>query len=170
MGREEQMAPEDLMGLGPAGARGAAGKAQIVVQEGDVYTTTKRAPSIRGRQEMVLCQGDTHLSRITKHREVNQCVVNHTDTQLLNVTKRSTKIRNEVLLFQEGDRTTIRNSTVNRRSTTMIEVFNPITAYRKPKQVVARSVIVDVYSPVILQRITNITKVNRSIFIFSPGY
>ena len=52
----------------------------------------------------------------------------------------------------------------------MIEVFNPITAYRKPKQVVARSVIVDVYSPVILQRITNITKVNRSIFIFSPTY
>ena len=59
---------------------------------------------------------------------------------------------------------------MNRRSTTMIEVFNPITAYRKPKQVVARSVIVDVYSPVFLQRITNITKVNRSIFIFSPGY
>jgi hypothetical protein len=59
---------------------------------------------------------------------------------------------------------------VNRRSTTMIEVSNPITAYRKPKQVVARSVIVDVFSPVFLQRITNITKVNRNIFIFSPGY
>ena len=102
MGREEQMAPEDLMGLGPAGARGAAGKAQIVVQEGDVYTTTKRAPSIRGRQEMVLCQGDTHLSRITKHREVNQSVVNHTDIQLLNVTKRSSSKRNEVLLSRRA--------------------------------------------------------------------
>jgi hypothetical protein len=157
-------------GRGPMGQRGAAGKAQIVIQEGDVFTTTKSAPSIRGRQEMVLSQGDTHLSRITKHREVNQCVVNHTDTQLLNVTKRSSSKRNDVLLLQEGDRTTIRNSTVNRRSTTMIEVSNPITAYRKPKQVVARSVIVDVFSPVFLQRITNITKVNRNIFIFSPGY
>jgi hypothetical protein len=154
---------------GQRGARGAAGKAQIVVQEGDVYATTKSAPSIRGRQEMVLCQGDTHLSRITKHREVKQSTVNHTETQLLNVTKRSTKIRNEVLLFQEGDRTTIRNSTVNRRSTTMIDVFTPITAYRKPKQVVARTVIMDVFSPVILQRITNVTKINRSIFISSPG-
>ena len=119
---------------------------------------------------MVLCQGDTHLSRITKHREVNQSVVNHTDIQLLNVTKRSSSKRNELLLFQEGAHTTIRNSTVNRRSTNMIEVFNPITAYRRPKQVVSHSVILDVYSPVFLQRITNITKVNRSIFICSPGY
>ena len=154
---------------GERGARGAAGKAQILVQEGDVYATTKSAPSIRGRQEMVLCQGDTHLSRVTKNREVKQSTVNHSDTTLLNVTKRYKRTTNEVLLFQEGDRTTIRNSTVNRRSTTMIEVFTPITAFRRPKQVVARSVIVDVFSPVLLQRITNVTKINRSIYVFSPG-
>ena len=118
---------------------------------------------------MVLQQGDTHLSRITKNREVKQSTVNHTETNLLNVTKRSTSTRNEVLLFQEGDRTTIRNNTVNRRSTTMIDVFAPITAYRRPKQVVTRSVIIDVFSPVLLQRITNVTKVNRSILIFSPS-
>jgi hypothetical protein len=153
---------------GVRGVRGAAGKAQIVVQEGNVYTTTKSAPSIRGRQEMVLCQGDTHLSRITKNREVKQCTVNHTETTLLNVTKRSSSTRNELLLFQEGDRTTIRNHAINRKTVQNIEVFAPITAYRKPKQVVKRSAIIDVFSPVLLQRITNVTKVNRSIYIFSP--
>jgi hypothetical protein len=153
---------------GVRGTRGAAGKAQIVVQEGDVYTTTKSAPSTRGRQEMVLQQGDTHLSRITKNREVKQSSVNHTDTNLLNVTKRSKRTRNEVLLFQEGDRTTIRNNAVKRKTVQNIEIYAPITAYRRPKQVVARSVIIDVFSPVLLQRITNVTKVNRSIFIFSP--
>jgi len=51
----------------------------------------------------------------------------------------------------------------------MIEVFAPITAYRRPRQIVSHSVIVDVFSPVLLQRITNVTKVNRSIYVFSPG-
>jgi hypothetical protein len=118
---------------------------------------------------MVLQQGDTHLSRITKNREVKQSTVNHSETNLLNVTKRSTSTRNEVLLFQEGDRTTIRNHAINRKTVQNIEIFAPVTAYRRPKQVVARSVIIDVFSPVLLQRITNVTKVNRSIYVFSPG-
>ncbi len=45
--------------------------------------------------EMVLHHGDTHITRITKNREVHQTSVNHTDTQLLNVTKRAKHVRNE---------------------------------------------------------------------------
>ena len=157
--------------LGPVGVRGprgAAGKAQNVVHEGDFYATTKSAPSIRGRQEMVLCQGDTHLSRVTKHREVNQSVVNHVETQLLNVTKHSKRTTNELLIFHEGDRTTIRNHAVNRKTVQNIEIYAPVTAYRRPKQVVDRHVNLEVFAPVFLQRNINITKVRRNIIIFTP--
>jgi len=154
---------------GQRGARGAAGKAQIVVQEGDVFATTKSAPSIRGRQEMVLCQGDTHLSRITKNREVKQSTVNHSETNLLNVTKRTSTTRNELLLFQEGAHTTIRNHAVNRKTVQNIEVYAPVTAYRRPKLAVERNVNIDVYAPVLLQRNINITKIRRSIIVISPS-
>ena len=56
----ETMAKRGRLGpKGLRGARGAAGKAQIVVQEGDVYATTKSAPSIRGRHSAKA----THTSR-----------------------------------------------------------------------------------------------------------
>jgi hypothetical protein len=155
--------------VGNRGPRGAAGKAQNVTHEGDIYAMTKSAPSIRGRQEMVLCQGDTHLSRITKHREVKQSVVNHVETQHLNVTKHAKQTKNELLHFHEGDRTTIRNHNVNRKTVQNIEVYAPVTAYRRPKQVVDRHVNIEVFAPVFLQRNINITKVRRNIIIFTPA-
>jgi hypothetical protein len=111
---------------GIRGSRGAAGKAQVLIQEGDLNVTTRQAPSQRGRSELVLQQGDTHIARITKNREVHQTSVNHTDTQLLNVTKRAKHIRNEQLHFHEGDRTSIRNSVSTRRTTHIVEIFAPV--------------------------------------------
>ena len=95
---------------------------------------------------MVLQQGDTHIARITKNREVHQTSVNHKDTQLLNVTKRSTNVRNEQVHFHEGGHTSIRNSVVNRRTHHTVEIF----------------------SPVIIQCITVKQRVNRAIYIFQP--
>ena len=110
---------------GARGSRGAPGKAQILLQEGDLNVMTRQAPSQRGRQEMVLQQGDTHIARVTKHREVHQTSVNHTNTQLLNVTKRAKHVRNEQLHFHEGEHTAIRNCVVNRRTTHIVELFQP---------------------------------------------
>jgi hypothetical protein len=129
---------------GIRGSRGAAGKAQILVQEGDLNVTTRSAPSQRGRQEMVLLQGDVHIARITKNREVHNTSVNHTETQLLNVTKRAKHTRNEQLHFHEGGHTSIRNSIMNRRTHNIVEI----------------------YAPVFLQRVKMVTKVNRAIYIF----
>ncbi len=131
---------------GIRGSRGAAGKAQVLIQEGDLNVMTRQAPSQRGRSEMVLQQGDTHIARITKNREVHQTSVNHTDTQLLNVTKRAKHIRNEQLHFHEGDHTSIRNSVSTRRTTHIVEIF----------------------APVFLQRVKVLQKVNRAIYIFQP--
>jgi len=94
--------------------------------------------------------------------------VNHVETQLLNVTKHSKRTTNELLIFHEGDRTTIRNHAVNRKTVQNIEIYAPITAYRRPKQVVDRHVNLEVYAPVFLQRNINITKVRRNIIIFTP--
>ena len=63
---------------------------------------------------MLLQQGDFHFSRVTKKKE--QFAVNHTETQLLNVSKRTTNTRNEHLNFYEGGHTTVKNSIVNRKS------------------------------------------------------
>ena len=107
---------------------------------------TRQAPSQRGRQEMVLQQGDTHIARINKNREVHKTSVNQTDTQLLNVTKRAKHTRNEQLNFHEGDHTAIRNSVSNRRTTHNVEIF----------------------APVFLQRVTINKRVNRAIYIIAP--
>ncbi len=131
---------------GARGSRGAAGKAQILLQEGDLNVMTRQAPSQRGRQEMVLQQGDTHIARITKNREVHNTSVNHVDTQLLNVTKRAKHTRNEQLHFHEGDHTSIRNSVSNRRTHNIVEIF----------------------APVFLQRVTINKRVNRAIYIIAP--
>ena len=133
---------------GGRGARGAAGKAQIVINEGDLNVITHTPPSIRGRQEMVLQQGDTHLARITRNIDIRQTHVNHNETQLFSVTKRHRSILNHNLHFHEGATTSIRNTTtLYRKSHTLLELF----------------------APVYLQRIQNITKVNRAIFIFAPS-
>ena len=129
---------------GIRGSRGLPGKAQVLIQVGDLNVTTRLAPSTRGRQEMVLQQGDLHIARITKNREVHNNSVNHTDTQLLNVTKRAKHTRNEQLHFHEGGHTSIRNSTVNRRTHNIVEVF----------------------APVFLQRVKLVTKIHRAIYIF----
>ncbi len=131
---------------GIRGSRGAAGKAQVLIQEGDLNVMTRQAPSQRGRSEMVLQQGDTHIARITKNRKVHQTSVNHTDTQLINVTKRAKHVRNEQVHFHEGGHTSIRNRTMNRRATHVVEIF----------------------APVFLQRVKIIQKVNRAIYIFTP--
>jgi hypothetical protein len=131
---------------GIRGSRGAAGKAQILVQEGDLNVMTRSAPSLRGRQEMVLQQGDTHIARITKNREVHNTSVNHTDTQLLNVTKRAKHTRNEQLHFHEGGHTSIRNSAVTRRTNNIVEIF----------------------APVFLQRVKLVQRINRAIYIIQP--
>jgi hypothetical protein len=131
---------------GIRGSRGAAGKAQVLIQEGDLNVMTRQAQSQRGRSEMVLQQGDTHIARITKNREVKNTSVNHTDTQLLNVTKRAKHIQNEQLHFHEGDHTSIRNSTVNRRTTNIVEIF----------------------APVFLQRVKLVQRINRAIYIIQP--
>ena len=96
--------------------------------------------------EMVLHHGDTHITRITKQREVHQTSVNHTDTQLLNVTKRLNSTRNEQVHFHEGGYTSIRNNVINRRTHNTVEV----------------------YAPVIIQRITQNNRINRAIYIFTP--
>ncbi len=96
--------------------------------------------------EMVLHHGDTHITRITKNREVHQTSVNHTDTQLLTVTKRAKHIKNELIHFHEGGHTSVRNSVMNRRTTHVVEIF----------------------APVFLQRVKIIQKVNRAIYIFTP--
>ncbi len=93
---------------------------------------------------MVLHHGDTHITRITKNREVHQTSVNHTDTQLLNVTKRAKHVRNEQVHFHEGGHTSIRNSVVNRRTHSIVEIFQPV----------------------FIQRITIKQRVNRPIYIF----
>jgi len=157
-------------GVSIRGTRGAPGKAFVIHQEGDTNVTTRSAPSIRGRQEMVLQQGDTHLARITKVREIKQSVVNHTDTQLLQVTRNERNTRNENLHFHEGPHTSVRNSVVNRRTQNNFEVYAPITAYRKPA--IKRSVItlIDVYAPVIIQRIKQVTRINRTAIFFSPAF
>ena len=131
---------------GIRGSRGLPGKAQILLQEGDLNVMTRQAPSQTGRQEMVLQQGDTHLARITKIREVQNTSVNHINTQLLNVTKRAKHTRNEQLHFHEGDRTSIRNSVSNRRTHNIVEIF----------------------APVFLQRVKITQKINRAIYIFTP--
>jgi hypothetical protein len=131
---------------GVRGSRGAPGKAQVLLQEGDLNVMTRQAPSQRGRQEMVLQQGDTHIARITKNKEVHQTNVNNTDTQLLNVTKRAKHVRNEQLHFHEGGRTSIRNSVSNRRTHNIVEIF----------------------APVFLQRVKITQKINRAIYIFTP--
>ena len=95
---------------------------------------------------MVLQQGDTHIARITKNREVHNTSVNHVDTQLLNVTKRAKHTRNEQLHFHEGDHTSIRNSVSNRRTHNIVEIF----------------------APVFLQRVTINKRVNRAIYIIAP--
>jgi hypothetical protein len=133
-------------GEGVRGARGVAGKAQIVVNEGDLNVRTSKPPSIRGRQEMVLQQGDVHLARITRNKDVKQTTVNHLETQLLSVTKRSNSTIHNNLHFHEGTRTTIRKS-VQRKTHNIIEIF----------------------APVLLQRIKIVTKVNRAIFLFAPS-
>jgi hypothetical protein len=133
-------------GEGVRGSRGAPGKAQILIQEGDLNVMTRTAPSFRGRQEMVLQQGDTHIARINKHREITQTTVNHSDTQLLNVTKRTNNTRNEQVHFHEGGYTSIRNTVINRRTHNTVEI----------------------YAPVFIQRIIQNTRVNRAIYIFTP--
>ena len=116
---------------------------------------------------MVLQQGDTHLARITKHTSC-KTTVNHTDTLLLNVNKKSRSVRNEILNFHEGGFTNIRNLNVNRKTLQLTEIFVPQTAYRKP--VVNRKIldIVEVFAPVFLQRIKQHTKVNRITMAFTP--
>ncbi len=129
---------------GLRGSRGAAGKAQVLIQEGDLNVMTRSAPSQRGRQEMVLQQGDVHIARITKNREVHNTSVNHTETQLLNVTKRAKHTRNEQVHFHEGGHTSIRNSIANRKTHNIVEIF----------------------APVFLQRVKVVNKINRAIYIF----
>ena len=130
---------------------------------------TRSAPSIRGRQEMVLQQGDTHLARITKNREVKQSVVNHNDTQLLQVTKNERNTRNENLHFHEGPHTSVRNTTMNRKTHNFIDIFAPTTAYRKPVIKRNTNTIIELFAPVIVQHIKQITKINRTAIFFSPA-
>jgi len=129
---------------------------------------TRSAPSIRGRQEMVLQQGDTHLARITKNREVKQSVVNHNDTQLLQVTKNERNTRNENLHFHEGPHTSVRNTTTNRKTHNFIDIFAPTTAYRKPVIKRNTNTIIELFAPVVVQRIKQVIKVNRTAIFFSP--
>ena len=121
------------------GRRGATGERG---EEGDSGARGSRGPV----GEMVLHHGDTHITRITKHREVNQVTVNHADTQLLNVTKRSKHIRNDQVHFHEGGYTSTRNSVMHRRTTHNVDIF----------------------APVFIQQVKVYQKVNRAIYIITP--
>ena len=104
---------------GARGSRGAPGKARIRLQEGDLNVMTRRVPSQRGRQEMVLQQGDTRL----------------------NVIKRAKHTKNEQLHFHEGDHTSIRNNVSTRMTTHIVEIFAPVFVQRvKILQKVNRSI------------------------------
>ena len=94
---------------------------------------------------MVLQQGDTHLARITKHSYC-KTTTNHSETLLLNVLKKSSSVRNEILHFHEGGFTSVRHLNLHRKTVQNIEVF----------------------APVFLQRIRPVTKVNRITVIFTP--
>ena len=117
---------------------------------------------------MVLQQGDTHLARITKNREVKQSVVYHNDTQPLQVTENPRNTRNENLHYHEGPHQSVRNSVTNRRTHNNVEIYAPTTAYRKPTIKRSVNTMIDVYAPVLVQRIKQVTKINRVAIFFSP--
>jgi hypothetical protein len=94
---------------------------------------------------MVLQQGDTHLARVTRHSH-SKITTNHSETLLLNVLKKSSSVRNESLHFHEGGFTSVRHLTLHRKTLHNVEVF----------------------APVLLQRIQQVTKVNRITVIFTP--
>jgi hypothetical protein len=141
----------------------------VQINEGDLHVRTSKPPSIRGRQEMVLQQGDTHLSRITRNKDVRQSTVNHSDTQLLSITKRSKHTRNSILHFHEGARTTIKHSSLHRKTNHIIEIFAPVFMQRLKAPRRDTHNIIELFAPVYLQRIKNVTKVHRTIFLFAPN-
>ena len=96
---------------------------------------------------MVLQLGDTHISRVTRHTSHNKIATNHSETLLLNVLKKAITVRNESLHFHEGGFTSVRHLTLQRRTLHHVEIF----------------------APVLLQRIQKVTKVNRITVIFTPG-
>ncbi len=154
---------------GVRGARGAAGKAQIVVNEGDLHVKNSMPPSIRGRQEMVLQQGDVHLARITKHKDIKQTNVKHNVTQLLSITKRSRSTSNNNLHFHEGDRTTVTKRSRSTNTTNLHFHEGDRTTIRNSSLHRKTHNIIEIFAPVYLQRIKNVTKIHRTILLFAPN-
>ena len=132
---------------GPIGERGARGLAgTLLLQEGDtilqrmVRNTTKRSYTSLNEQNVTL-----QMRAVTNKRQ-----------------------RTDQLHFHEGPRATYKSS--RHEHTHRYAVQAPIfhTSLRsQPRVSVRRSVHVEVYAPVLFQRIRNESRVTRPIFVFA---
>jgi hypothetical protein len=143
-GEKGEVGERGAQGVGEKGARGLAGT--LLLQEGDqilqrmVRNTTKRSYTSLNEQNVTL-----QTRAITNKRQ-----------------------RTDALHFHEGQHATYKSTRHEHthRHTVEAPIFH--TSLRsQPRVSVRRSTIVEVYAPVLFQRIRNESRVTRPIFVFA---
>jgi len=153
----------DLGPEGPRGEQGARGERGEVGERGERGT--------RGLAGTLLLQeGDTILQRTTK----NSSKRSYTSLNEQNVTLQTRSVTNkrrrtEQLHFHEGPRATFKSARHEHTHRFVVEAPVFHTSLRsQPRVSVRRSVHLEVFAPVMFQRIRKESRVTRPIFLFAP--
>ena len=163
---------------GPAGERGEKGDQGEQGEKGDAgYAGGKGDKGEQGergtrgaRGDLVHVEGDTILHRTTKNTSTRNTYNTIEQSVTLNTrTVSNTTRKVEQLHFHEGPSTTFKASRHEHAHRHVLEapVFHTLVR-NAPRVSVRRAINLEVFAPVLFQRIRNVSRISRPIFLFAP--